>query len=172
MGYRASPGSPSPVPRQGLSRAGGGRSCRAGTLARRGFDRGGPAAPPWCDNLGSSSLSSSPCGPCLPERSASPASRTHDAHVVGGRSFPCHLPPGSPMQRASWRGGFPTAQKVGAGQGAAGSRSSRSACGGGVQAGWTEGGRVALTCAIFQIWKPGPASCPPPHPVPCSCHSF
>lgn len=34
--------------------------------------------------------------------------------------------------------------------------------GGGVQAGWTEGGRVrmALTCGIFQVWKLWPAPCP------------
>lgn len=80
MGHRATPVL---GPRAGVVPGRRGRVCRAGTLSRRRSDRDCPAAPPWCDNLGSSpSSSSSPYRSYLRERSASPASRTHDAHVV------------------------------------------------------------------------------------------
>lgn len=100
-----------------LSRAGGGEAAARGRSRGEAPTGGCPAAPPWCDNLGSSSSSSSsPCRSYLRERSVSPASRTHDAHVVRWRSPP--LPPPSRLSDAAasqLERGLPHAPKGGCG---------------------------------------------------------
>lgn len=132
-----------------LSRAGGGEAAARGRSRGAAPTGGCPAAPPWCDNLGSSSSSSSsPCRSYLRERSVSPASRTHDAHVVRWRSPP--LPPPSRLSDAAasqLERGLPHAPKGGC------ETRRRSAWGRGAGQYDPGGCRVVLTCGIFQVWK-------------------